>query len=117
MAIKNKWLAQQQLKKAVEIRAAEAQARNFTIQQCKDMMLLAAHDAFGFGEERLKRLSDAYDATFMQYAEMVLSDAAEDKRIWYSKGKVDQELRRVCGKYFVPWEERYGETTGGKDHE
>ena len=52
MAIKNKWLAQQQLKKAVEIRAAEAQARNFTIQQCKDMMLLAAHEAFGFGEER-----------------------------------------------------------------
>ena len=55
MAIKNKWLAQQQLKKAVEIRAAEAQARNFTIQQCKDMMLLAAHEAFGFGEERLKQ--------------------------------------------------------------
>ena len=53
----------------------------------------------------------------MQYAEMVLSDAAEDNQIWYSKGKVDQELRRVCGKYFVPWEERYGETAGGKDHE
>lgn len=116
MAVKNRWLAQQQLKKAVEIRAAEERARSFTIQQCKDVMLLAAHDAFGFGEERLKRLSDAYDDTFVQYAEMVLSDAEEDREIWYSKGKVDRELEKVCGKYFVPWEERYGET-GGKDHE
>ena len=104
-------------KLAAQQAVRDEKTRRFTLQQCKDMMLLAAHEAFGLGEERLKRLSDAYDATFMQYAEMVLSDAAEDKQIWYSKGKVDQELRRVCGKYFVPWEERYGETTGGKDHE
>ena len=79
------------------------------------------HHGCPYGDEGctdcVERLEAAYDATFMQYAEMVLSDAAEDKQIWYSKGKVDHELRRVCGKYFVPWEERYGETTGGKDHE
>ena len=69
---------------------------------------IAANAEFGFGPERLKRLSDAYDATFMEYATVTLDDAKSDKQLWYTKGKVDQELKRICGEHFVPWEERYG---------
>lgn len=59
------------------------------------------------GEERLKKLSDCYDQTFMTYAEMCLADAKTDKQIWFTQGKVDERLKKACGKYFVPWDERY----------
>lgn len=64
------------------------------------------HD-FGWGEERLKKLSDCYDQTFMTYAEMCLADAKTDKQIWFTQGKVDERLKKARGKYFVPWDERY----------
>lgn len=81
--------------------------RRFTLQQCKDMMLITMHEDFGWGEERLKKLSDCYDQTFMTYAEMCLADAKTDKQIWFTQGKVDERLKKACGKYFVPWDERY----------
>ena len=104
MAKPNSFIMRMQAAQAIEME----RARLFTIQQCKDMMLIAANEAFGFGAERLKRLSDAYDATFMEYANMTLSDAKEDKQLWFTKGKVDQQLEKICGEYFIPWEERYG---------
>lgn len=55
----------------------------------------------------MKKLSDCYDQTFMTYAEMCLADAKTDKQIWFTQGKVDERLKKACGKYFVPWDERY----------
>lgn len=55
-----------------------------------------------------KRLGDAFDRTFAEYAGMTLEDARTDKDIWYAREKVDEALREACGEYFVPWEERYG---------
>lgn len=85
----------------------DEKTRRFTLQQCKDMMLITMHEDFGWGEERLKKLSDCYDQTFMSYAEMCLADAKTDKQIWFTQGKVDERLKKACGKYFVPWDERY----------
>lgn len=85
----------------------DEKTRRFTLQQCKDMMLITMHEDFGWGEERLKKLSDCYDQTFMTYAEMCLADAKTDKQIWFTQGKVDECLKKACGKYFVPWDERY----------
>lgn len=82
-------------------------ARMFTLQQCKDVMLIAAHTEFGFGTDRIKRLSDAFDAAMMEYARLVIEDAESDKQIWYSKAKIDEQLQKICGEYFEPWEERY----------
>ena len=82
-------------------------ARRFALQQSKDMMLIAANEAFGFGPERLKRLSDAYDAAFIQYANLTVEDAQSDKSIEYTKSVVDRKLKEICGPYFDPWEERY----------
>ena len=85
----------------------EAQ-RRFTIQQCADMMLIAAHEAFGFGPERLRRLMETYQTVFDEYADMALEDGQTDKDIEYTKGKLDRALKSICGDWFVPWEERYG---------
>ncbi len=46
-------------RQAARQRALTDEVRRYTIQQCGDFMLLAAAEAFGFGEDRLKRLSDA----------------------------------------------------------
>lgn len=81
--------------------------RLFCVQQSKDMMLLAANRAFGFGPERAKQLADAFDAVWREFATMTVEDAKDDKEIWYAKDKLDAALRSVCGDYFVPWDERY----------
>lgn len=100
MAKQSGYILRQQAKKQAEIHAA----RMFTVQQCKDIMLIAAHLEFGFGEERSKRLGDAFDRAFIEYAEMAISD---EKEIWYTKAKMDGILKEACGKYFDPWEVRY----------
>lgn len=82
-------------------------SRIFTVQQSKDMMLIAAHEAFGFGPERAKILADTFDEVFREYAIATLEDAKYDKEIWYTQDKLDQKLKEICGEHFVPWEERY----------
>ena len=82
--------------------------RLFTIQQSEDMMLIAANEAFGFGEERALKLLEKFREVFREYAEMTLEDGKDDRDITYTKGKLDQRLEAVMGKYFKPWEERYG---------
>ena len=95
------------LRVQAEKRAAQNDARRFAIQQAKDMLLIAAHDEFGFGKERLKRLGDAYDRMFFEYADLALDDASVDKHIEYTKSVIDRKLKEILGPYFVPWEERY----------
>lgn len=103
MAKQNAFLSRMQAQKEHDLK----KSRLFTIQQCKDMMLIAANDAFGFGQDRIKRLADAFDAVFEEYAELVLEDAKTDKDIWYSTGKYEERLREICGVHYVPREERY----------
>lgn len=97
------FLSRIEMQKKAEIRAM----RLICIQQCKDMMLIAANDAFGFGADRLKRFADAYDAVFEEFAQMVVEDAKDDQDIWYSTGKCEERLREILGVHYVPREERY----------
>ena len=85
-----------------------ARQRSFTLQQCCDMMLIAANAAFGFGPDRLSKLQETYEAVFREYAEMAVSDGADDPDIVYTRAKVDQKLEQILGDRFVPWEARYG---------
>ena len=55
-------------KLAAQQAVRDEKTRRFTLQQCKDMMLITMHEDFGWGEERLKKLSDCYDQTFMKCA-------------------------------------------------
>ena len=97
---KNAYLAKVKAQREYEI----ARARLFTIQQCKDMAIIAAAQTFGLGPDRVKRFSDTYDKVFTEYAIMVQEDT---KDIEYSKYKVDEALKAVCGEYFAPFDERY----------
>lgn len=82
--------------------------RLFTIQQCDDMMLIAANAAFGFGADRLAKLEETYYAVFKEYAELALEDGATDPDIIYTRAKLDQKLEEIMGPNFRPWEQRYG---------
>ena len=104
MAKKNSFLAKMEAKQEQEL----AFMRRFTMQQCKDMMLIAAHEAFGFGPDRAKVLGDTFDKVFLEYAQMTIADSRDDKELWYTKEKVDTKLKEVCGENFSPWQERYG---------
>lgn len=82
--------------------------RVFTVQQCVDMMLIAANEEYGLGSERLQRLEETFYAVFNEYAKMTVEDAKDDKSIEYTKYKLDRKLRQIMGEKFVPWEKRYG---------
>lgn len=98
----NPYLAKIEARYAGELTAY----RRFTRQYCFDMMMIAANEAFGFGEERLKKLADTYDQVRLEFADIVIEDT---KDVSYSKDKLDRKLQQIMGKNFRPWEERYGE--------
>ena len=79
----------------------------FTLQMSLDAALIAAADTFGIGEKRAKQFMDQYAAVYNELATMILDDAKSDREIQYTKAKVDDRLKKICGKYFCPWEERY----------
>ena len=47
-------------KLAAQQAVRDEKTRRFTLQQCKDMMLITMHEDFGWGEERLLR-PDLYE--------------------------------------------------------
>ena len=87
--------------------------RRFTIQQCEDMILIAANRAFGFGPKRLRRLRQAYNEVFLEWAVGALEDGKTDRDIEYTKGALDRQLKAITGEDFRPWEERYPATIFG----
>ncbi len=107
------------------VRQMEAQAkrlcdlqRRFTIQQMEDMAIIAfgaLYEACHDGEEPSQALAilfrDQLRVTLMAYAEVALDDDAKDgnndPRLNYTKGTIDNVLKRLLGEEFVPWEERY----------
>lgn len=80
--------------------------KGFTLQQALDMAMIALHDEFQFGPKYEARFEDAFRRTFMEYAEMCVSDGADDPEIVYTKDKVDRALRAACGD-IIPFDERY----------
>ncbi len=101
---KNPMLAKIQARHEMEL----AFQRRFTIQQCADMMLIAANAEFGFGADRLNRLEEVFFSVFTEYAEKALDDGKDDPDIVYTRAMVDRKLQQIMGKHFRPWEERYG---------
>lgn len=87
--------------------------RRFTIQQCEDMVLIAANRAFGFGPKRLRKLRQAYNEVFLEWAVGALEDGKTDRDIEYTKGALDRQLKAITGEDFRPWEERYPDAVFG----
>ncbi len=81
--------------------------RSVTIQQCADLMMIAAADEFGFGEERLVRLHKRFEQVFREYAQLTVDDAKSDRNMEFAKEKMDRKLKQILGSHFTPWEKRY----------
>lgn len=77
----------------------------FTRQLITDVSVIALNSAFGFGAERLKKFCDEMGRVYEEYADLWNADTHDTE---YSRAKLDEKLRQICGEYFVPWEERYG---------
>lgn len=96
------------LERVAAERKAELEIRTrFTVQMSVDAALIAAADVFGCGEKRAKQFMDRFASVYNDMARMAIEDARDDKEISYTKAKVDERLKEICGKHFCPWEERY----------
>lgn len=89
------------------IKAEKRKAEWIAVRQSMDMACIALNEAFGFGEDRLRKFADAYSVTWRDYAHLVVDDAQDDKDAEYSIEKIEQKLKEICGKYYVPREKRY----------
>lgn len=74
------------------------------IQSAKDAAIIAANETLGLGEGRVLQFSEAFDRNVQDIAQTTIEDTRD---IEYTKDYVDRQLRPICGKHFVPWEERY----------
>ena len=82
-----------------------ARQQMIDMQMAKDAALIAAAEVFHMGPGRVPAFSAAFDAALHDIAKMTVEDT---KDMEYTKTKLDQRLRQICGEHFIPWGERYG---------
>lgn len=87
----------------------QAESRRVHTQMCLDAAMIAANEVFNMGPSRAKAFADAFSSALTEIATMTISDGKTDKELWFTKSKLDERLKRICGENFQSWEERYGE--------
>lgn len=90
-----------------EVKRRTAGITNTSIQMALDAAIIAANEVFNMGESRCKAFTEAFSAALNDISDMTIEDGKIDKELWYSKGKLDQRLKQICGEHFIPWDERY----------
>ena len=70
----------------------------YTEQQTLDAVCLALAEGFGFGEERLKRFHDAFNAKYTEIRELEKGDTKDNE---YAIAKQEAALKAACGKYYA----------------
>lgn len=80
-----------------------------------DMVTLAL-GRMGWGEKRLREFDKVLAEVAKEYSFEIISDSQDDKDCWFSKAKMDEELKQYTGSLFVPYDERYnwGGNNNGK---
>lgn len=81
-----------------------AESRSVHTQMCLDAAVIAANEVFNMGPSRAPAFSAAFSQALVEIAEMTVSDTPDME---YTKTKLDQRLKQICGDNFQPWEERY----------
>lgn len=79
-----------------------------TVQMCGDAATIAANEVLRMGPGRAGEFRRAYEAALDGMSSLLLEDQKDDADYEYTKGKVDQRLKEICGEHFEPWEKRYG---------
>lgn len=92
-----------------QAKTAAATWRNLmtACQMVTDAALLAAHDVFQLGPGRAAKFVAAIGKYTNEIAALLVEDAKTDCDYIYTREKVDERLKQICGDDFTPWEERY----------
>lgn len=90
----------------LEYEARLAQEQHFLSVFQLDMVTLAL-GRMGFREKRFRQFDQALAEAQAEFISDAHTDMKDDPDIWYSKGKLDQELQQYTGSLFVPFEKRY----------
>lgn len=104
MAKKNHMLAQ------IEAKYAAMFDRRLDIlaQKLQDAAMIAAHDVLGLGPGRAQAFVKALKDSLDEIDRLTLEDAKDDKQLWYTKAKLDEQLLAIVGpENFAPFDERY----------
>lgn len=84
----------------------------YTQQEILDSVCITLNEEFEFGPEREKRFRDRFDVVYAEIRKLEKEDTIDGE---YSKEKVEQALKRACGKYYEPREVRYDFTLNMPD--
>lgn len=82
---------------------------DMTMQIMQDAAFLAAADVFHMGPGRCEAFGVAIREYVNEMARMMCADQKSDPEYVYTREKVDERMRQICGEKFEPWEVRYGE--------
>lgn len=102
MAKKNSFIDRLARERDADIAVNRRLARTYMLD-----MVTVALGRMGFRETRFKKFDEALTAACEDYGKLMLDDAKDDKEMWYSKDKLDEELKRYVGGLFIPYDERY----------
>lgn len=72
----------------------------YTQQEVLDAVGLVLNDAFGFGEERLKRFCEAFAVKYDE-----IHSLGDDDE--YAIAIIEKAMKQAWGKYYQPREQRY----------
>lgn len=90
-----------------EVQRRLTESHHVHTQMCLDAAMIAANDVFKMGPTRCPDFAVAFSEALTEIAELTMEDQKDDKNLWYTKAKVDERLKQICGDHFQPWEERY----------
>lgn len=99
MARRNAYLA--------SVQAGIAASRHIHTQMCLDAAMIAANEVFNMGPTRCTEFANAFSDALNAIAKTTVDDAKSDKNLWYTKDKLDERMKKICGEHFVPWDQRY----------
>lgn len=90
------------VRREVDRRVADQTA--VRVQMCLDAAVLAAAEVFNMGPGRVQPFVQAFSTALDEIATLAVEDTAD---LEYTKAKVDERMKEICGEHFKPWEERY----------
>ena len=103
----NAYLAKLQAKKEFEHRLRWFISQRFF----EDCMVIAINRVFKRKGSIIAEVLAEFREIYAELAVLLTEDGEVDEELWYTKEKVDRELREILGEEnFKPWDERYDYT-------
>ena len=105
----NAYLAKLQARKEYESRYRWFVSQRFL----EDCMTIAVNRVFHRKGAIIVELLQEFREIYADFAVILTEDGKDDEEMWYTKEKMDRELRDILGDNFIPWDRRYDPYDGG----